>query len=68
MGLYSKWAMPFGPDLPFNNANVEIVPRGNEITGETVSPVRKTARFKNRPGPAARMRLKAKEQIRSARW
>jgi hypothetical protein len=60
--------MPYGPDLAFNNAGVEIVGPRNEVTEKTVSPERKPARFKNRPGQKGRMRLNIKEQMRSAHW
>jgi hypothetical protein len=43
--------MPYGPDLVFKDACVEIVGPRNEVTEKAVSPGRKPARFKNRPGP-----------------
>ena len=68
IGFWSKYAMPDGPDVASNNADIEIVAPRNEVTETTVSPGRNPVRLKNRPGPAGRMRLNIKEQTLSAYW
>ena len=58
-GFWSKYAMPDGPDVASNNADIEIMAPRNEVTETTVSPGR---------NPAGRMRLNIKEQTLSAYW
>ena len=61
--------MPYGPDLAFNNAGVEIVGPRNGVTGKNSH-----HRDENRSvskivrAQKGRMRLNVKEQIRSAHW